>query len=637
MSAISGGLRYITRHQLASGGFRSYRLEDDQVRHLKSYRTTFVPSLIALALKDIPESKRLQESIAQFLFAQKSSEWSWNYWDRASASAATMPYPDDLDDTFLAFAALWHTNPKKFTPNVMAYIANLLFATEEQPGGPYRTWLVDSDADPVWHDVDLIVNSNVGYFLSLQNVELPQLTAYIEKAIRTRQLTSPYYPSLQPAAYFISRWYTGKYVAKLRDQVVTCQQEGVWKTAHETALAISTLIRLDYPIAKLEESVKYLKAAQQKDGSWPAGPICADTMRPGERVSYFTGCASLTTALCIEALQLYEQKRHIQDVELSTSSEYDKTISQVKNSIELLHQPDLRRQTQRILNEIITQDHDKQIVMLPWLIVRAFDVQIREPVLYQLARISVWGWMSYTIFDDFLDNEGNPAALPSAVTAHRQLCMALSDTLPGDAGFHAEVHATLNQLDGANAWEIAHCRGMVEEGRFTIATLPDYGDYWQLADRSLGHTIAAIGVLYGARLHSGAIEISQLKQFFRHYLIARQLNDDAHDWEEDLANGHVNAVGVMILKRWIAAGHSLQKGVDLKIDKKQLRLIMWETVIDDVCRLIDKHAQLAKDALRLPGLQVDAALLEGIVVPLEEASKKALETRDESLEFIASL
>lgn len=638
MSVLLGGLRYIAKSQMASGGFQSFRLGEPNVSHPKRYRTTFIPSLIALALQEVPNSSGIREKIQNFLIAQKSDEWSWNYWDRASASTLTMPYPDDLDDTFLALAALWQIDQKMFTPNVMAYIANLLFAAEQQPGGPYKTWLVGEDTDKIWHDTDFVVNSNVAYFLALQKVELPELVVFVEEAIQSKKLTSPYYPDIQPAAYFTARWYKGGCVGQLQDQVLATYSGGHWATPHDTALGVTTLLRLGYPPRQLNEAIKYLKTTQRQSGGWPAGPICSDTIRPGETVKYFMGCSSLTTALCIEALHLHEMALTVSKAKKKPEAAHYKAVTdEVGLVIKLLHQPDLRRRTKLLFNQIIESDQDKQIVLLPWLVAKAFNVKPKEQLLHQLARVSIWGWMAYTIFDDFLDNEGEPITLPSAVMAHRQLSLTLSDTLPGDAGFQAEVREIMNQLDGANAWEVSHCRGTLEGERFLIAALPDYGDYWQLADRSLGHTIAGVGVLYGSRLRSGAIEITQLKKFFHHYLIARQLNDDAHDWEEDLAKGHVNAVAVMILKQWITAGHTLSEGIHLQNDKKELRLIMWQTVIDKVCRDIHKHVLLAKEALRHPELSIQHDLLFAALQPLEEAAHRALETRDEALEFIASL
>lgn len=638
---VAGGLNYIIKQQLKGGGFMSYRLDEPGVARAKSYRTTFIPSLIALALKDVPGSEKIQEGINSFLLDQKSSSWSWNYWDRHSVLMRKMPYPDDLDDTFLALAALWHYDQTFFTPTVMARMTNLLFATESRTGGPYNTWLINGMADDAWRDIDLVVNINIAYFLSLQDVELPHLNQLIETAIGKKQLQSPYYPPLQPAAYFLARWYKGDCVSKLKKLIYIDQVSGRWETPHQTALAVCTLLRLDTPARELQTAIEYLQSTQNGNGSWPAGPMCIDTMRPNEKKAYFAGSSSLTTAICLEALTLYEHavKFH-PHVGKSAKHNYDKVVKNVTDSIQGLglDHKELQVNTQAVLKKILARDSDKQIVMLPWLVKQAAAVEVGEETLHSLGVASLWGWMAYTVYDDFLDEEGDPKSLPSAIFANRKLFDTLQSTLTDNAEFQKEVEEIMNRLDEANAWEVSHCRGTVNGDHFSIAKLPEYGDYWQLADRSLGHTIAGIGVLYGAGLPKTAPQLAGLKDFFRCYLIARQLNDDAHDWEEDLRRGHVNAVGLLILKKWVAKSHgSLEEGIDLKKQGKNLQLIMWEQVIDEVCIKINFYLDEARETLTKSGVNLDQKQLLPLLAPLEEATKKALQTRDEALEFISAL
>lgn len=637
MNAIKGGLAYIAGQQLESGGFFSYRLHEPRAEEIKSYETTFTPSLILLALHGVSHgSKPIKSKIASFLVEQASEIWTWNYWDRQSSSAQQFPYPDDIDASFVAMAALFQFDKSLFTPTRMANMANALFATETKPGGPYRTWLVDETADKAWRDVDLVVNCNVAGFLSLQGVTLENLNQLIDKAIKKGKLESPYYPSLQPAAYFLARWYDGSAKVGLRDLVLADCEASIWKTPHLTALSVSTLIRLGYPAQKLQSAVEYLIAAQAHDGSWPAGPLCLDVRREGETESYYIGSASLTTALCIEALDLYEATLRAKSSKgtavHAANTQYRLITKRAQRVVDDLPHRELRFQTHKVLTRIITQDKDRQIVMLPWLVARAAEVKAAEPLLHSLATASLWGWAAYTIYDDFLDNEGDPVFLPSAVFAQRQLLATFEEILPDDAAFHEEIRQILNRLDQANAWEVTHCRGVVRDNKLFIDKLPDYGDYWQLADRSLGHTIAGMGVFYSAG--RDAKSRKGLHDFFKHYLIARQLNDDAHDWEEDLKLGHVNAVAVQVLQIWTVQ-HSLTLGIDLVNDLEELQTLLWKEVIDKVCEDVALHIEQAKKAIRVAGM-TEAALLP-MLEPLERAAKKAVTTRDETLEFIEAL
>lgn len=633
--SIQGGLDFIKGCQRNDGGFWEYVIDETGEFTKGRYRTTFTPSLISLALQDVQGSEKIRQQCAEFLLSQKSPSWSWNYWARSSEMVRSHPYPDDLDDTFLALSALWQHDEKLFSPSVLAAIAQLLFATETAPGGPYRTWLVDGKADKVWQDVDPAVNTNIGAFLALQNITLPGLTEFVEETLTKGKFTSPYYPKTQPMAYFLSRWYRGESLKKVQQLILAEQKEGIWQTPQITALMMTTLLRVGYPADKLRSAAAYIAATQAGDGSWKAEQVCVGHGRLP------SGAASLTTAFCLEALVVYEEVLRRQP---STpprpvkNNHAEKVVSEIKDKIGQLTQPDLRKLSEHALNQIVAHETERPIVELPWIIAQTAHAKIDTRVLQQLAMAGVWGWMAYTIYDDFLDNEGDPRLLPSAVFGHRQLLNVLHDTLTENKEFHAEIEEILDKIDQANAWEVNHCRAVIDGHTLISIPSPDYGDYSLLADRSLGHIIAPIGVLYGAGASKTSLQIKALKEFFHHYLIARQLNDDAHDWEEDLMKSHINAVGALILQKWAGvAGHDLSSGIDLKRGMKKLHLIMWESVIDDVCRLVEDHLRQARAALLAPELLLDSERLLPLLEPIEASTKKALKTRDEALEFISSL
>lgn len=623
-----GGLTFIAERQLSSGGFLAY----DVARPKRAFETTFIPSLMGIALQDIPGTRAIRGQIAEFLLEQKSAQWSWNYWNRHAQEAVREPYPDDLDDSFLAAAFLWNFQGELFTPAVMAQLVQLLFMTETQPGGPYRTWIAGEGSTKPWRDIDVVVNGNVAGFLALGDVSLPNLETLVEKAIEKEQLTSPYYPGLLPCAYLTARWYRGKQVPRLCEQILALRKDGIWGDSHQTALAVSALLRLGHSTEELKMAISYIRRTQKADGSWPFG-----AMYIGD-VEY--GAPELTAALCLEALSLYGCMRS-KDVTAPSIQEdpaYEAAISEARATISSLSHLELKQSASMALDRIIAQDMDHQVAMLPYIMQKVIKKDVEHDILHRLAMVSIWGWMAYTVFDDFLDEEGDTRLLPGAVFAHRRMLAAVLAALPTNAAFREEVRDILNRLDGANAWEMSNCRAKFVGRRLVIDKLPDYGDLWQLADRSLGHIISAIGVLYAADYAPGSAETTAVRDFFRHYLIARQLNDDAHDWQDDLRRGHVNAVAVLVLRRWLggAKGRTMAKGIDLKRQGDQLRLIMWEQVIAEVCETVEFHIAQAKQAVtEVSGL--DPTPFLAVLYPLGQATKEALKARNDALEFIAEL
>ncbi len=640
-ACIAHALNYLTTQQLEGGGFTSYTSFDlQQFTTDKPQRTSFAPALVLAALNECqrPVAVPIKAGLVQFLLAQKSPDASLNYWDRQSADYKKTPYPNDLDDTFCAWAALGVYDQTLIGGEVLAQLAQLLIACEEQAGGPYRTWLTRDGAAGAWRDVDLAVNANIGYFLRLQNVTLPKLTAFLRRSITKHQLSSPYYIGSAAIAYFIARNKLAPAAqSSLRSYILERQAEaGHWDNPLETALAVSSLLRLAYPRAKLKPALAYLAHCQRDDGSWPAAAFLIDSWQAGRR--QYAGAAALTTAFCIEALSLYTPDLSpIRHHKQSKSSTYPAVKQAVQRVIVNLEQPDFRKHTQTVFKRLIKQDKDKQILLLPWLVAEMAGVSIDTPTAVNLGAASLWGWMAYTIYDDFLDGPADPRLLPSANFALRQLTATLRHTLNDNTAFQAETGAILTRIDAANAWETSHCRGSFQKHHLQIASLPDYGDYWQLADRSLGHSIAGLGALYAAGFAHQAPQMQALRDFFNHYLIARQLNDDAHDWEEDLQRGHINAVGVLILQLWAKlTGKNLQQGIETDQELEALRKIMWEDVILKVCELVLVHTTRARQALERPEAGFTVAVLSNLLVPLEEAVNKARQERLASLEFMST-
>jgi hypothetical protein len=631
MNAQEGGLRFIESQQRPDGGFWEYCLDDNNDIPPR-YRTTYTPSVIALALSEVTGSAQIQKDITVFLRDQMSPDGSWNYWAKSSKMISKAPYPDDLDDTFLALGALSRYDKQFLNPQVSARIARLLFACETQPGGPYKTWLLEGDHKE-WSDIDVVVNANIAGFLALQDIDLPHLTELVEQAIGAGEegLVSSYYPSPIHAAYFISKWYRGGLVNELRQIILAHQKDNIWETPHRTALAVSALIGLGYPANNLKSAIDYLGRQQQADGSWQAGAMCL-----GVR-GCSSGAPSLTTAVCLEAIAAYRRTQHRtrETIKQPVQSATSVTAEIVRRRIDALkHAPELQAKATEVFTRILDRDRDGQVVHLPSIIATAAHINAKRHLVNNLAVASLWGWMAYTVYDDFLDNEGEPSSLPAAIFSHREMTRAFWQTLPNNPAFHNEVDATLTRIDQANAWELGHCRARVVKNRLQFAGLPDYGDYWQLADRSLGHSLPALGVFYSAGEESGSARMNALRDFFRHYLIARQLNDDAHDWQKDLQTGHINAVAVRIIGQWRLA-HPRKNVIHLVKEREALELIMWEVIIDGVCRDIIWHAEQARGALK--NARLDETQMMPLIQPLIDAAKRALRERDETLEFLAAL
>jgi hypothetical protein len=201
--AMRRGMAFISSAQLSTGAFESWSSPTQLAfKPDATYQTTFVPSLILGAISRLndPLILPIRDKLATWLQTQKSTHWSFNYWATSAPQRDTMPYPDDLDDTFCALLALYQHDSSIINEACLANVVKILIATENKVGGPYKTWLT-SDPAATWQDIDLAVNANIAAFLRLVAEPLPNITKLLNEAITKQMFTSPYYPSPYPIIY----------------------------------------------------------------------------------------------------------------------------------------------------------------------------------------------------------------------------------------------------------------------------------------------------------------------------------------------------------------------------------------------------------------------------------------------------
>lgn len=189
----------------------------------------------------------------------------------------------------------------------------------------------------------------------------------------------------------------------------------------------------------------------------------------------------------------------------------------------------------------------------------------------------------------------------------------------------------MTDIDSTNSWELKYCRGKIDGNTLTPPSpLPDYKNYSKLAERSLGHALGPITILLSLGYKYNSKEIKNILIFFSHYIIARQLNDDAHDWEEDLKKGHISAANALLLKKFDTAG----KKIDLKKDLPNLQSVYWNSVILDICDEILKQIKKAKKALDSISIIENKTILVAILDPIESSAKTAIAEQKKTAEFL---
>jgi hypothetical protein len=649
---IESGREFLEQVQQAEGNFLNYTSSHvKSFRHAYACESIFSTALILSCLnqwKNQSEFDAIRRRAAHFLLGQKSTHWTFNYWVRDSKDFKNMPYPDDLDDTSCALAALHGYDPTFIDGEALAHFVTVLTALEEEEGGPYRTWVVPEDAASVWKDIDFAVNGNIAHLLSLYEVSLPNLERFLEEKIEKKAYTSPYYPECFPIIYFLSRFYRGGKTEDIVRYLMSRRNaDGSWGNPLRTALAVSALLNFGVPLDQVEEGVAAI--VRNTEPAFKAYPFYVGINPRGDKKRYVAGAPALTMAFCLEALGKYaEQKRSetkVQTASLRRSGRdavHDHVIKAAQKKF-LALPGELKNRGMSVLDKTVEKDTDGQILLLPYFFQQALGGRgksIPRSLVVSLGLANTFGWMAYTLYDDFLDGDrdGDGTFLSLANVCLRELSLIFGNLFPEKSGFPSLFRETMDRLDAANCWEVVNARCPVEASKLSLPEhLPDYGNFEFLADRSLGHALGPIAIWTYLGYSKGSAEWKRTTAFFRHVLAARQLNDDAHDWEEDLRRGILSSVATDIVRRWQLRRDPTETSavIDLRRneDLASLQELCWYETMPHICEKVLSHAAMAENHLKQLKLSQEG-LLHGIVDSVRKSAERALREREETLQFL---
>jgi hypothetical protein len=274
---------------------------------------------------------------------------------------------------------------------------------------------------------------------------------------------------------------------------------------------------------------------------------------------------------------------------------------------------------------------------LPYFFARSLHEKLGQSFFIALGAANLYGWIAYTIYDNIIDDAAQIPFLPLANVCLREVVMAYGGKqIPQE--FRPALMQMMDVMEAANTWEVAETRVIIKGDEISLpVALPDYGDYRLLADKSFGHALGPLTVLAKLGFSDGAAEMELATKLFRHYLIARQLNDDAHDWQDDFKKGQLNSVGVIVLKQWQASnsgepGPTIRTGIILP----QLQEIFWRQTIKEAAQLILLHTDLVRQYSQRLAVIKNGQFVETMLQPLELAARQALDESSRAQDFLTA-
>ena len=492
--------------------------------------------------------------------------------------------------------------------------------TESASGGPYKTWYTNI-ADKKWQDVDIAVNANIAHFLSLKGIKLPNLEKFFVEKLKG-DFKSPYYPSEIPLLYFISKsasnYAEDSEIRKLLLEKINkyLKKEKSERTLMNNALCLSSLVRL----GASREQIHTLRDEvldQSKKEDCQVEPFCLDPERNG--VTYFCGSKALTASFIIEALSLCRETRKYY------KKEKDRIEVAIKRAEEILP----THVIQNALGKL-----EKEIILYPFILTNTLRAKVTS-VFYRtaddLAYANLIGWVAYKIIDDIIDEGKSTNLLPLANKALREVNRVYFTILkkPEHQKFFKEI---MDDMDDAQREEMEESVDGYQQA--SSRHLPLFSDeetmLQRLGRKSLGHALPTIVLVLLSKQNTSSATMKAVVLFWKNYLTAKQLSDDAHDWKEDFKKGISNSTLFYIQN---SKHFKKEKASDIS----HLNEIFWSETMTAIAEKIQAHADVALLNIKRQKCFKDIEFFTELVEKIKRDAQNAIKERKEILEYQAHM
>ena len=323
-TSIEKSISFLKGRQLPSGGFPAYISKSPDMANSVYIPLVFDTAFILHALNFVDsnsETDGIKNKTVEYLLANKEDPGVWRFYGRnpiipPDSNLLVDPYiPPDLDDTAVAFASL-RENGIPIEDSGLEYSLNF-----RAPEGLFYTWINEekwlNTSDPLYwyykqNDIDIVVNANMLYALSLAGKQAPEVSDYLNNYITNNSFTDStvYYNDPYIQLYMFTRAYADGHVKDLkpsmpviRNYLLSTQKpDGSWGNEINTSLAAVSLLNTGYKGKALDNAIGYIVSTQRNDGGWQEIGVSTGGIWP-----VYIGSEDFTTAFSLEALGKYSE------------------------------------------------------------------------------------------------------------------------------------------------------------------------------------------------------------------------------------------------------------------------------------------------------------------------------------------
>lgn len=352
---------------------------------------------------------------------------------------------------------------------------------------------------------------------------------------------------------------------------------------------------------------------------------------------------NLTTYLADKKVKLVEFKIVNQkDVKDKNEAELLKLMIKLAEKRLSAFNSQFKKDALEEINKTLTRNKDKQMSLISYYLYQSIGKNLSAKskiFLSELGLMNIFFWSAFIIYDNFWDEdeEAETNKLPVANLFTRDYLNFYYLIFKNQPEFILFFKKIMDKLDEANNWETNYCRLKVRNNQIIIPEkIIDYKNYEKKFYPAAGQIIGPIAVLNQEGYKINSPEIKLLIDYFKNYLIAMQINDDAHDWEEDLNRGHLSTVTVILIKDWLKINPT-KKLIDLQKDLPTLKEIFWKKTIKKAANITLKHTKKSRFFLKKMIFLKEFKYLEHFINISENIAYQALRERKRGIDLLKEL
>ncbi len=513
------------------------------------------------------------QAFALFLLSQFSRTSTLNYLPRTKDSS----YPDDIDDTCSAFYAIGKYNSTLITPH---HIANLLIALDslrfrDQPYA-FNTWCVDIEkeiqsSESEWLSLDPIVLCAVAACFELWNIPCTELKNFIYESLSTFNAESSAFYDAVPLPLYLASRIEFDFAQRQILAEKLCDYLGRDTFAPNKYICLAALSRFqpdnalleaedfetDYDV--IEAEPLYIESTNQDK---EAGSVHAYSL-------YFNQLVYIEASLA--ALQ--EPK----GVNPRSDDAINKNVSKYINGIidQCMPSGHQRNTVIRDLSDSLINSIDFNIFADIYLLSLAVK-DSEDDSMHSPLYIHGLGLLAYYLYDKLYDGELSADFLPCLIYFHRI--------------FHIELTHLLGKIGAQNTSRIFE---LLDQTDIFNLNLPcTHGDINNMDQIAFLSSIAGTPLTDHYQKSQGSILMyltlfphyeKLFGDFFKHFLLARQIADDIEDFEKDLSIGKLSTAYYFL---------DLSNFTGSNISECSVRMNRAFSIILEHCNLARKALQL---------------------------------------------